>query len=83
MIFYRLLDRKPRPSSMAGVDRALTQYRWYRVLCGGLYVKIDGRWHGAVALLTLADGTQVLRCEGNTASFHETHNSIQQLEDHT
>lgn len=82
MIFYRLIDRLPRPPSMASIDASLTQYRWYRRLCAGVYVKIQGRWYGAMAVLTLADGSRVLRCEGSSVSFHETNNCVQQLEEH-
>jgi hypothetical protein len=76
----RILNRLPSPVS---VDNALTQLWAYRALCGGIYVKMQGRWHGAYVLLVLGDGTRILRRDDyGGGSFHETFNGIQALEEH-
>jgi hypothetical protein len=83
MIISRLMNRVPR-LNFAAVDAALTQIGVYRRLCGGVYVKMQGRWYGATTIIVLDDGSRVLRrddCGGGF--FHETLNAIQQLEDHS
>jgi hypothetical protein len=83
VIIHRLCHRLPRLNFRA-IDAALTQLYFYRALCGGIFVKMNGRWHGAVVLMTLGDGSRILRqCGRSGSSFHETFNGIQQLEDHS
>jgi hypothetical protein len=82
MIISRLMDRVPRVNFDA-VDAALTQIGWYRMLCGGLYVKMQGRWYGASTIIVLGDGSRILRrCDCGGGSFHETFNGIEKLEEH-
>lgn len=85
MILFRLFSRLPRPRmNFVAIDDMLTQLRVYRFLCGGLFVKMDGRWQGVIVAIVLADGSRVFRLDdGSPGSFHETFNGIQQLEDHT
>lgn len=82
MIISRLLNRLPTVS-FAGFDVALMQFGWYRRLCGGLYVKMQGRWYGCSPIIVLGDGSRVLRrCDAHGGSFHETFNGIEKLEEH-
>lgn len=83
MIISRLLNRLPRVNFSA-LDHLLTQIGWYRMLCGGMYVKMQGRWHGASTLIVLGDGSRILRrADAGGGSFHESFNGIQKLEEHS
>lgn len=78
----RLFSRLPRLNFEA-IDHLLTQVYAYRVLVGGIFVKMEGSWYGAHPIIVLGDGSRILRREDNGGgSFHETFNGIQQLEEH-
>lgn len=78
------LARLARGFSFEALDDALTQMYWYRVLSGGLFVRMQDHWYAVMTMMVLGDGTRVFRrYDEGGGSFHETFNGIQQFEDHS
>lgn len=84
----RLARRLPDLSrlSMVEFDRMAIQFKLYRLLCGGIFVRMNGVWHGCTICRVLQDGTRILTRDGGPQgccrdSFHETFNGIERLED--
>lgn len=81
----RIMRRLP-DITMVELDQLLIQFKLYRWLCGGIFVRMNGTWYGCSICRVCADGTRILTRDGGprgccTDSFHETYNGIELLED--
>ena len=64
------------------LDRGASKVKVIRWIFGGSWVKIDGSWQQVDTASIQVDGTRYfyLTVNGQRTSFHETHESIQALE---
>ena len=54
---------------------ALEQYKFFRILFGGLYAKLDGVWSSCTVFMVAADGSRYLAI--GDKSFHESFFGVQ------
>lgn len=62
-------------------DHDLCQFKAVRWLCGGTWFKSYDSWKQCDRITIQPDGTSYMRYQD--ISFHETHNSVQGIEDYT
>lgn len=88
MTFNRLVTRLQRLAvvhlSPSRADAKFTQYQWYRRACGGMYVKIYGRWRPAEVVLYMKDKTRVIQITDKNSydTMHETFAGIEFIENY-
>lgn len=78
----RTLPPLPPFSPGKALIEAIEQFKLGRILLGGMYVKMNGRWHSCNVTLVFDDGSRVLcRDDSPSTSFHESFMGVQALEE--
>jgi hypothetical protein len=78
LLIRRLVSFDPF-ALLENIEQRLVQFRWYRVLVGGTFVKIYGKpWKECIMLWADKDGSRYIQV--NCESMHETNLAIERIE---